>query len=157
MPTQIVSFHCVLKNSLGHLLGTTFNQNVLLSDQMKDQQLRYLVDALRDLRAGEKRRVFLSADRAYGYYDPSLVIVRSLDQLNIPQHVRLGETVVYATSGGKRNYRVIQLSDESVTLDGNHPLAGQDLIFEIEATTARDATAEEQDGGAESLTSIQLQ
>jgi len=40
-------------------------------------------------------------------------------------------------------FRVTKIQGDQVTLDGNHPLAGQDLIFDIEATEARDATSEE--------------
>jgi FKBP-type peptidyl-prolyl cis-trans isomerase SlyD len=45
--------------------------------------------------------------------------------------------------GKPESYRVVELSADFVMLDGNHPLAGQDLIFDIEAVEARDATAEE--------------
>jgi FKBP-type peptidyl-prolyl cis-trans isomerase SlyD len=46
-------------------------------------------------------------------------------------------------SGLQRSYRVLELHPDFVNLDGNHPLAGQDLIFEIETLEARYATAKE--------------
>jgi FKBP-type peptidyl-prolyl cis-trans isomerase SlyD len=140
MSVQVVSFHCVLKNSFGHVLGSTFNQEILVAHQPADTQLRGLVEALRNLKSGEKRKVYLKADQAYGFYDPKLIIKRSLQNLETDQPLKLGETIVYKTTKGSRIYKVIEITKESVTLDGNHPLAGQDLTFEIEATEARDAT-----------------
>lgn len=60
------------------------------------------------------------------------------------RYVSAGQTVTIRSKTGKiRSYRILQIHGEMVTLDGNHPLAGQDLIFEIEALEARAATFEE--------------
>lgn len=143
MITQVVSFHCVLKNNLGHIIGTTFNQDVLVSDPNSDSQLKGLSDGLKDLKAGEKRIVSLKAQDAYGYYNPELVLKRPLEQLDLTKPLKLGDNIVYEHNGRRQPYRVINLDADSVTFDANHPLAGQDLVFEIEATEAREATLEE--------------
>lgn len=143
MSVQVVSFHCVLKNNLGQVIGTSFNQDVVVANQSHNKSLRGLVDGLKNLKAGEKRKVSLRADQAYGYYDPKLIIELYIDELDIAQPVRLGETIIYVHKGEEKSYRVISMNEDVVTLDGNHPLAGQDLIFEIEATDARTATAED--------------
>lgn len=143
MPIQAISFHCVLKNKQGRIISTTFNKNVLTHSQSEQDSLRPLGEALKDIQKGEKREVCLSADQAYGFYNPSLVLVRSLEQLSLTEPVKIGDRVVYVTEGQRHACCVTELSGDSITLDANHPLAGQDLVFEIEALEVREATAEE--------------
>ena len=60
-----------------------------------------------------------------------------LPELELGAHLRLqlGE--------GEHIVRVAKMSDSHVTLDGNHPLAGQDLVFDVEITDSRVASSEE--------------
>ena len=143
MGIQVVSFHCVLKNKLGRIISSTFNQNVLTDGPRDAETLTALVEGLQDLEKGEKRKISLRADQAYGFYNPKLVITCPLEEMSTETPIKLGEKVTYVKNGKRTAYRVIGLSSESVTLDANHPLAGQDLVFEIEATEARAATLEE--------------
>ncbi len=115
-----------------------------MTDGPRDAEtLTALVEALQDLEKGEKRKISLSAEQAYGFYNPKLVITCPLEDLSSGAPVKLGERVIYVKNGIRTSYRVIGVSSDIVTLDANHPLAGQDLVFEIEATEARDATLEE--------------
>jgi FKBP-type peptidyl-prolyl cis-trans isomerase SlyD len=143
MVVQVISFHCTLKNQLGHVISSTFNHNVLTHSSDEQVPLKALSDALQGLRKGERKKIFLRADEAYGFYLPDLVIVRSLEEINVSAPLKIGEQVEYATNGERKTYRVTEVTFDSVTLDANHPLAGQDLIFEIEATDAREATPAE--------------
>ncbi|MNL60351.1 FKBP-type peptidyl-prolyl cis-trans isomerase SlyD [compost metagenome] len=91
---------------------------------------------------GEKRTIALTAEEAYGLYEPSKVILYPRKKL--PKDMKAGEMVsIVGKSGSIRSYKVLQFHDDMASLDGNHPLAGQDLIFEIEALDVRDATQEE--------------
>jgi FKBP-type peptidyl-prolyl cis-trans isomerase SlyD len=143
MAVQVLSFHCTLKNKLGHVISSTFNHNVLTHSSDTQVPLKALSDALQGLRKGDRKEIFLRADEAYGFYHPDLVIVRALDEINVNSPLKLGEEVVYATNGESKTYRVTEITPDAVTLDANHPLAGQDLIFEIEATESREATPAE--------------
>jgi FKBP-type peptidyl-prolyl cis-trans isomerase 2 len=97
---------------------------------------------LQNLKKGEKRKICLSAVEAYGLYDPKKVIL--YPRKKIPKTIAVGENISIAgKSGAIRTYRIVSIHDDMVSLDGNHALAGQDLIFEIETLEARDATAEE--------------
>lgn len=144
MAVQVVSFHCVLKDKLGRIISSTFNNGVLSgSSSNGPETLKALAEGMKDLSAGEKRRISLRADQAYGFYDPSLVVVRAIEDIAMSAQVRVGESIVYDIKGKRGLFQVTEVSADSVTLDGNHPLAGQDLVFEIEAVATRDATAEE--------------
>ena len=143
MAMQVVSFRCTLKDILGRVISSTVNHNVVTFGFGKPQNLQALAEALQDLRKGEHRRICLRADQAYGFYDPSLVVVKKVSDLDMSEPVSLGDNVVYVTRGQKRSYRVTKMERGVITLDANHPLAGQDLVFEIEAMEAREATTKE--------------
>ncbi|MBL7543449.1 MAG: FKBP-type peptidyl-prolyl cis-trans isomerase [Bdellovibrionaceae bacterium] len=143
MNVQVISFKCVLKNNLGTVISSTFNRDVLTAGQ-PDQtaMLSGLTKGLQNLVKGEKRSIALSAEEAYGLYDPKKVVF--FPRKKIPNSTKKGEVInILSKSGIPRSYKVLELHSDFVSLDGNHPLAGQDLIFEIEALDARDATTDE--------------
>jgi FKBP-type peptidyl-prolyl cis-trans isomerase SlyD len=80
----------------------------------------------------------------YGFYDPKLVIEVPLKQLPHGKSLQSGQELLSKAQDGRtRLFRVVEVLGKTALLDGNHPLAGQDLVFEIETTEARDATSEE--------------
>lgn len=142
MNGQVISFNCILKNKMGQILGTTFNRDVLTYDENQKEVMTGLSEGLRNLRKGERRKISLSAKQAYGFYRLEKVLEIFKEDLPQGQLLKEGEEIVRYTSQGQREiYRVTHISADKVTLDCNHPLAGQDLIFEIEATEVREATA----------------
>lgn len=141
---QIVSFNCTLKNKAGKVLSTTYNYDVLTALENSELILSGLAAGLQNLKTGEKRSISVPAEKAYGLYDPKKVFF--FPRKRFPQDTLLtcGTPVVIVSKTGKaRTYRVAQVHGDMVSLDANHPLAGQDLIFEIETLSARDATDEE--------------
>jgi FKBP-type peptidyl-prolyl cis-trans isomerase SlyD len=139
MKVQVVSFHCVLKDKLGRTLGTSFNQDVLTWEPATNAQLKGLSQGLQDVKTGEKRRIFVPVSLAYGYYD--LNKVKQLPIAQLAKKPKLGDKVKLTQDPCL--YRVTEVKGKNVTLDGNHPLAGQDLIFEVDVIQARFATTEE--------------
>lgn len=143
MCPQIISFNCTLKNAAGRLISQTYNREVL-NVMMPNQSgiLSGLNKNLQNLRRGERRRFTVPAEEAYGLYDPNKVIL--FPRKKLPKSVTAGELInIVGLSGVRRSYRVIEFYKDFARLDGNHPLAGQDLIFEIEALEARNATPED--------------
>lgn len=144
MKAQVVSFHCVLKNKFGKIISSTFNNDVITQAGGPEPILSGLAEGLQNLVKGERRLISLGAEKAYGFYDPSKVIECEREEVPRGKFLRKGDEVVLPNRNGKpMNLRVTGILGDILTLDGNHPLAGQDLVFEIEATEARDATAEE--------------
>ena len=141
MGIQVVSFRCTLTNRLGRLISSTVSQNVLLHPGAEHVPLKALTEGMRDLKKGERRLIAVSAGEAYGFYDPDLVITRDVDDARASY--KMHESVKLIRDGQTLMTRVIDVAPQTVTLDGNHPLAGQDLIFEILALDARDATPDE--------------
>lgn len=153
MGIQVISFNCVLKNSTGQFISSTYNREVLALEN-KGAVLNGLARELQDVVAGQKKQIKLKAESAYGFYDPSKVILFPRNKL--PNALKEGQIIQIAGKSGMiRTYKVIQLHQNMVSLDGNHPLAGQDLVFEIEVLSAREALPEEVQE-ADSVVSQQL-
>jgi FKBP-type peptidyl-prolyl cis-trans isomerase SlyD len=155
MSSQVISFNCILKNKAGQLISSTFNREVLTaSESTLPGMLSGLSKGLQNLKKGEKRSIALTAEEAYGLYDPQKVIL--FPRKKLPNTLKKGEMInIVGKSGVQRSYRVAELHADLASLDGNHPLAGQDLVFEIEALEARAATREEIDESA-NVVSTQL-
>jgi FKBP-type peptidyl-prolyl cis-trans isomerase SlyD len=148
MRAQIVSFHCVLRSQVGNqVLSSTFNHDVITQIEGGDAEgmmLRGLAEGLQGLKKGEKRQIFLDAKQAYGFYEPGLVKECPRQEISNGSELEVGaEVVMRSPDGEKKVFRVVEATRRTITLDGNHPLAGMDLVFDIEATEAREATKEE--------------
>ena len=143
MSIQVISFNCILKSRTGQLISTTYNREVLTALQKSEDTLLIgLTRELQNVVQGEKRRIVLNAQDAYGFYEPSKVILFPKNKL--PRHMKEGENIKIAGKSGQiRSYKVLKIHDHMISLDGNHPLAGQDLVFEIDVLSAREASNEE--------------
>ena len=142
---QIVSFHCVVKDRLGRILSSSFNQNVSTGDSPNGQLVGFS-RGMRDLKVGERRRIYVAADEAYGFYDPKKIV--EVEREELPADLQLGDVVSMSLeeSPSMTQFRVIEVDYDKVILDSNHPLAGQDLIFEIEATAVKADTESSDEG-----------
>lgn len=90
-------------------------------------------NAVAGLSAGESCTVTLTPEQAYGESDPDMVqqVAREL----MPEDLELQPGMVLqgqAGDGRVDNFTIVSLTEETVTLDANHPLAGKTLTFEIE-------------------------
>ncbi|BAZ68071.1 MAG: peptidylprolyl isomerase [Pelatocladus maniniholoensis HA4357-MV3] len=82
---------------------------------------------------GESKRTNISADEAYGPYRPELVMVVEKERIPTDVSVEVGQMLQISQSNGQAIPVVVtEVSDSQITLDANHPLAGQELIFEIQ-------------------------
>ncbi len=140
MRVQIVSFNCVLKDQLGRVISSSFNQDVTPDANPNEANaLPALAENLKRLKVGERKKFSISADEAYGFYDEALVKEVLRSDLKNGKKLKLNDLVLIALPSDQsaKNYRVIESSRNHVVLDANHPLAGQDLFFDIEMTASR--------------------
>ena len=142
----VVSFQYVLTNDQGQVI-----------DQSKEQPLSYLhghrnivpglEKALEGLAVGADAEVKVSPEEGYGEYNPSL-------KFGVPR-AQFGEGVppegsvvqLRGSQGQEMIARVVSHGDEHVTLDANHPLAGENLNFKVTITDIRGAQPEEIEHG----------
>ena len=91
----------------------------------------------------------IDCDKLYGPRDESLVFVDHLE--NVPEEYRkVGTTITMENEKGEPKYfTVTRVDDKTLTVDGNNPLCGREVIFTLEVLTVRDASDEEiETGGA---------
>ncbi|MDO9206658.1 MAG: peptidylprolyl isomerase [Sulfuricurvum sp.] len=101
-------------------------------------------DALEGKKAGDTFRVTLTSEQAFGKYDPELVITEDLNEL--PEGITVGmelDGFMDEDSEDVTIYMVTEIEGDQVTLDGNHPLAGMDLVFEGTVLDVHTASEEE--------------
>lgn len=82
---------------------------------------------------GDKNTVTIPCELAYGEHRPEAI--QQLDRSKVPSgiDVRVGTQLQARTSdGGLMPITVVELDDDHVKIDANHPLAGQDLVFDVE-------------------------
>ena len=98
------------------------------------------------LQKGDKKKVKVKAHEAYGYRDEERV--KKVPLTKLPIKVEIGDTLEVETeAGGVELVTVTEKTLTHVTLDGNHPLAGQDLVFDVEILDIRDSTPKERAQG----------
>ena len=93
--------------------------------------------------AGYATSVYLQPEDTFGDYDPELI--RLVERDRLPADLEEGMTfdAVPGEAPDGLLYTVTNVSDEAVVLDGNHPLAGMALRFDLRVTEVRQATEEE--------------
>ena len=90
-------------------------------------------EALTEMEPGEERTVTVPADRGFGPHRPELVL--AVDRTKFPNHIQpqVGQQLQVRHEEGEVSVvTVADVSDEQVTLDANHPLAGRDLTLELQ-------------------------
>lgn len=89
--------------------------------------------AIPGMAVGEKKTVEVPADEAYGEKNPEAM--QSVPRTEIPEHIPLDlgtQLQVQTPTGQTLPVTVVDVNENEVTLDANHPLAGKDLTFDIE-------------------------
>jgi FKBP-type peptidyl-prolyl cis-trans isomerase SlpA len=102
-------------------LSTTLGQGSLIAGFEK---------GLVDMAEGEKKTINIPSSEAYGDVNPSLVAEVPKDR--VPEGVEEGAMLQTMTPQGPINVLVKEVKDDVVIIDANHPLAGKDLIFDLE-------------------------
>ena len=102
-------------------------------------------EAVQGKKVGETVKVKLQPEEAFGDYDEELIQIEPRNQF--PKELQVGMQFEGGPEGGDDDdfiiYRVTDIADDKVVLDGNHPLAGMSLIFTCTVTAVRPASAEE--------------
>jgi peptidylprolyl isomerase len=82
------------------------------------------------MNVGDKKTIEIEAEDAYGPIKEELI--NTIPRENVPEGVTVGQMLQAETEQGPIIVTIRDLSEESVTVDANHPLAGKKLIFELE-------------------------
>jgi len=93
--------------------------------------------------AGDVIEVIIDGNQIFGPRDESLVFSDDIE--NVPEEYRqVGTSILMENDKGQtRSFLVTHMDDESLTVDGNNPLCGREVVFTLQILTVRDATDEE--------------
>jgi FKBP-type peptidyl-prolyl cis-trans isomerase SlyD len=96
---------------------------------------------------GEVIEVPIDGNQIFGPRDESLVFTDRIE--NVPEEFRrIGTSILMENDKGQtRSFIVTRIDDETLTVDGNNPLCGREVVFTLEILTVRDATDEETRAG----------
>lgn len=82
---------------------------------------------------GEKRTINIPAEEAYGPLNPDMFIEYPKAQFPADMKLELGMPLVMSNAAGQQfEVKICEIKDEVIVLDANHPLAGEELIFDLE-------------------------
>jgi FKBP-type peptidyl-prolyl cis-trans isomerase SlyD len=135
--------HYILKNDDGAILDASGDDSPCLYIQGKGNIIPGLEKQLEDLEPGARVDVIVSPAEAYGERNEEYLDTVPLSGFPEPDQVAAGAQFHASTGQGTRICTVVKVEREEVTVDFNHPLAGQTLHFDVKIEDVRVATAEE--------------
>ncbi len=138
---RIVSLEFSMKDEEGNVIDASGDRGPMMYLQGSGA-IAGLEKAIAGLEAGAEVSVDVAPEDAFGERDEARILEVRREQL--PPDVQLGEMVTAQHPGGAQiHLTVIEITDENVRLDGNHPLAGKKLHFDLKVLKVEAATEEE--------------
>ncbi len=138
-----VSIHYTLTNDEGEVLDSSIGDDALVFLQGSGNIISGLEKAMVGKVAGDKFNVRIAAEEAYGELMDDMIQVISRDMFEGVDDIEVGMQFHADVSFGTGVVTVVSIDEENVTIDGNHPLAGVALTFDVEVIDVRVATEEE--------------
>jgi FKBP-type peptidyl-prolyl cis-trans isomerase SlyD len=140
---RVVSIHYTLTDDGGSTLDSSRGGEPLSYLEGAGNIIPGLENALKQLKVGDKQIVKVPAKDAYGEKREDLNVKVARTQFPPNVDLKVGDRFRGGPDNHSPVFEVIAVEGDQVTLDGNHPLAGKDLTFDVEMTDAREASQEE--------------
>jgi len=141
-PQTAVSIHYTLTNLDGDQLDSSIGGEPLVYLHGTGNIIPGLEQALAGKQVGDKLQVSIPPEQAYGLQDDSMQQVVSKKMFE-DMDIEVGMQFHADVSHGTGIITITEINGDDVTIDGNHPLAGVTLNFDVEVVAVRPATAEE--------------
>jgi peptidylprolyl isomerase len=126
-----VHYHGRLTN--GETFDSSQGREPLEFEVGRGNVIKGFEDGVTGMSVGEKKTVNIPVEDAYGPMNPDMVIQMPKDRFPEDMEIEVGMPLMLSDNQNQSFQVVVsEIGDDAVTLDGNHPLAGQDLIFDIE-------------------------
>ncbi|MFZ5723278.1 MAG: FKBP-type peptidyl-prolyl cis-trans isomerase [Pseudomonadota bacterium] len=139
----VVLIHYTLTSDGGEVLDTSDGREPLAYLHGFGNIIPGLENALAGKRAGDALKVSIEPADAYGVRDDELVQLVPRSAFGGAPDLEVGMQFHAQTPAGMRVVTIVDIEGDQITLDGNHPLAGERLHFDVKVTEVRAATAEE--------------
>jgi FKBP-type peptidyl-prolyl cis-trans isomerase SlyD len=141
---SVVCFHFSLKNTEGEILDSSEEREPSVYLHGAGNLMPLLERELEGLSAGEHIEVSLDALDAFGPRQDSLIQQVAVKNLRgAKRKLVAGDRAQMKTSEGEQTVTIVKMGKFQAMVDANHPLAGQDVTFDIDIAAVREATTEE--------------
>ena len=144
---KVVLMNYTLTDNEGNVIGSTEGDVPMAYIQGKGNIIPGLEVEMEGKKAGDKFKVNLSAEDAYGKRNQDLLHVVDRSVFQGDEEITIGLRVNIQTSNGDSIAIVSAFDDKTLTLDLNHPLADKDLTFNVEIVEVREASETEIEHG----------
>lgn len=138
-----VSIHYTLTNDVGEKIDSTDGGEPMVYLHGSGNIITGLEKALHNKSTGDKFKVRIEPTDAYGEFNDDMIQVVSREMFDGIDRVEVGMQFHTAANSGSGIITVIGVDGDDITIDGNHPMAGQALNFDVEIVSVRLATKEE--------------
>ncbi|CAN5376883.1 peptidylprolyl isomerase [soil metagenome] len=128
-----VKVHYTGKLKDGQVFDTSEGKDPIEFTLGKGQLIPGFEKGLVNMEINEKKTITIPKTEAYG--DPREDLIQEVDKSQLPEEIKpeVGMGLVSKTPDGREmNLVIAEVKDNSIVVDGNHPLAGKDLIFDLE-------------------------
>lgn len=139
----IVAIDFTLTNDAGDVLDTSEGKSPLVYLHGSGGLIPGLEAQLDGKSKGDQIQAVVAPELAYGPRHEDRVIDVPRDRFPEDLELEVGMTLQAQSPGGVQMVRVVAIADDSVNLDGNHPLAGETLHFDVKIMEVREATPQE--------------
>jgi FKBP-type peptidyl-prolyl cis-trans isomerase SlyD len=143
MSRRVIGFHYTLTDKAGTVIDSSVGDEPLIFLEQSHQIIPGLEKVLVLMNVGDKRKIEVKAADAYGEINKELLINVKRTQFPPDAQLQIGDQFQVNEDAHSPVFTIMSMNDEEVTVDGNHPMAGKDLFFDVEITTVRAATEEE--------------
>ncbi len=143
---MVVSFEYTLTDNDGNIIDKSEGRGPLSYIQGYSMIIPGLEKEMEGKEEGHQMNVKVSPEEGYGHRDDTLVQSVPRDRFDADE-VKVGDHFQVDAQMGPMVFKVVKVDDEEVTLDGNHPLAGLELNFDVTIAEIREATKEELEHG----------
>lgn len=139
---KVVTLHFTVVDSEGTEIDSTYDHEPLAFIQGSNLLVEKLEESLVGMSVGDKKSVSLEAEEAYGLRYEELVQPMPMSMFE-GMEVAVGMQFRATTDEGEQSVIVVDIDEDKVVVDGNHPLAGIAMTFNVEVMEIREATADE--------------
>jgi len=140
---KVVSIDYTLTDAGGEVLDSSAGKEPLSYIHGTGSLIPGLENQLEGKSAGDELKLSVPPESGYGERDEALMATLQREQLKSLGNLQEGLMFSMENEQGERIFTVVKLEGETVTVDGNHPLAGLTLNFEVTVRDVRDASEEE--------------
>jgi len=141
--TRVIGFHYTLTDKSGTVMDSSIGDEPLFFLENTQQIIPGLEKVLALMNVGDKKKIEVKATEAYGDVNPELVVKVKKTQFPPDAQLTVGDQFQVNNDQHSPVFTIISIESDEVTVDGNHPMAGKDLFFDVEIVGMREATKEE--------------